>query len=700
MERHRVVFVLVDGIGDVAIPSLGFRTPLQATELPFFDAIAAAGLNGLMDPVEPGLACGSDTAHMSILGYDPRIYYRGRGAFESMGAGLPMSPGDIAFKSNFAFVNDGTGIVEKRRADRQFEEYGPALCQALDSCTLPSFPGYQVSVRYATEHRCGVVVRGPGLSGNISGTDPLKDNLPLLNAEPLDELATSRFTATLVNELSDVFRAILRGHPLNAQRAAEGRLPANVVLLRGCGIRIEVPTFSQQHGFRGCMVAPTKIIAGLGMSLEMEVVPAQGATGDYGTSLSSKARAIVGAITAGGRTTSSPATCTSTASDKSSDTSNPSKPAAVTHPTTAPPSAATIGGTAAAVGIRSDRDLSKAAAAAVGHPGPVDGATTGAHLQDSLPLSAVRQMGGGAQTAPFNFGFLHIKAVDDAGHDRNLALKRAGLRSVDAMLGQLVRALWQAEGRGDGRYILCVTGDHTTPVEYGDHSCEPVPFAAAYLRDIVDLLGPDHVLSINMDDIPTPQVAAASAGAIAASHHHVTHGEAGHEASDATKRDAVASSHGAGGSTSGVELARGSHNTHLFEPAHACCQGDVPAALANLRLSESLAAAGASIGGRREGAAADAAALTCTRGRGSQCDCKNQGGCKGQCGCSDGEGKGGCAAWPVGENGCPGGQLAGVVIGGVASGGCMGSRLHHHGDGVCCFDEISASRGEWWTSDV
>ena len=57
-----------------------------------------------MDPVEPGLACGSDTAHLSILGYDPRIYYRGRGALESMGAGLDMKPSDIAFKVVFLFV--------------------------------------------------------------------------------------------------------------------------------------------------------------------------------------------------------------------------------------------------------------------------------------------------------------------------------------------------------------------------------------------------------------------------------------------------------------------------------------------------------------------------------------------------------------------------------------------------------------------
>jgi 2,3-diphosphopglycerate-independent phosphoglycerate mutase len=98
--KRRVAFVLIDGVGDVSIPRIGFKTPLQAAKVPNLDAIASAGVNGLMDPVEVGLGCGSDTAHLSLLGYDPRVYYRGRGAFESMGAGLAMSPGDIAFKVN------------------------------------------------------------------------------------------------------------------------------------------------------------------------------------------------------------------------------------------------------------------------------------------------------------------------------------------------------------------------------------------------------------------------------------------------------------------------------------------------------------------------------------------------------------------------------------------------------------------------
>ncbi|KAK6152700.1 hypothetical protein DH2020_012339 [Rehmannia glutinosa] len=427
--KRRVAFVLIDGLGDVSLPRFGYKTPLQVANIPNLDAIASAGINGLMDPVEVGLACGSDTAHLSLLGYDPRVYYRGRGAFESMGAGLAMSPGDIAFKSNFATLDEQTGVVTSRRADRHFEEEGPVLCAALDGLKIPSFPQYEVRVRYATEHRCGVVVKGPKLSGNISGTDPLKDNRLLLQAQPLDDSEEAKNTAEVVNELSKEISRILVAHPVNARRSAEGKNIANVVLLRGCGIRIEVPPFEKIHGLRPCMVAPTKIIAGLGLSLGVDILEAPGATGDYRTLLTSKATAIAKALSA---------------------------------PLKSCPNVFVPG-----------EDEHK--------PGPPDG---------------------------YDFGFLHIKvAIDDAGHDKASIFKAKGLEAVDKAIGQLATLLWQAESTGAFQYYICVTGDHSTPVEYGDHSFEPVPFALCCLKDFVGAVGGEsRLLETSLDPFPLPTV--------------------------------------------------------------------------------------------------------------------------------------------------------------------------------------------------
>lgn len=153
--KHATIFILIDGLADVSIPERGYRTPLELASTPAMDAIACAGLNGLLDPVAPGLACGSDTAHMSILGYPPQVYYRGRGAFEAMGAGLKMLQGDVAFKCNFATIEESVHnpLVLRRRVDRNFSKWGKELCPFLNGVQLPSFPEVQVFVQYATEHR-------------------------------------------------------------------------------------------------------------------------------------------------------------------------------------------------------------------------------------------------------------------------------------------------------------------------------------------------------------------------------------------------------------------------------------------------------------------------------------------------------------------------------------------------------------------
>jgi 2,3-diphosphopglycerate-independent phosphoglycerate mutase len=425
----RVLLVLIDGVGDVALH--GQRaTPLSLAKTPVLDMVARVGANGLIDPVEPGLACGSDTAHLSLFGYDPRVVYRGRGAFESLGAGMDMKMGDIAFKSNFAVVDDRTGVVLKRRVDRSFEEAGPVLCEALDGlCLEMDGSRYRVYCRHAAEHRCGVVVREEegqeggrygGLSDQIEGTDPLKDGLELrvaralaMDGVPGNETGETRGeceirerTARVVNAVSDRMREVLRAHPLNKEREREGKAAANVVLLRGCGSLLELPSFEERHGVRACMVAPTKIIAGLGKSVGMDALDVEGATGDYRSDFRNKA------------------------------------------------------------------------------------------------VRMAQALGDVSQAPPYGFGFLHIKAVDDASHDRDVSLKVSCLEVVDAMLGQLIKALRDADA---GQLVVGITGDHSTPVQYGDHSHEPVPFVMGTVNDIVRAMSDDVLDAISMDALPLPE---------------------------------------------------------------------------------------------------------------------------------------------------------------------------------------------------
>ena len=133
-----------------------------------------------------------------------------------MGAGQDIRVGDIAFKSNFAFMNLETRIVEKRRVDREFPAWGIPLCDALTGIPIPGYPEHEIEVKYATEHRCGVKVRGPRLSHMITGNDPLKDNREIITCEATDpELPDAVYTATLINVISDEITRVLLENPIN-----------------------------------------------------------------------------------------------------------------------------------------------------------------------------------------------------------------------------------------------------------------------------------------------------------------------------------------------------------------------------------------------------------------------------------------------------------------------------------------------------
>ena len=165
---------------------------------PNLNQLAASGVSGLMDTFEAGYSCGSDTSHMNLFGYSPVVHYKGRGAFETEGSGLPMEPGDIAFKCNFSYMDPVTKIVQFRRVDREFHRWGLDLVTLLDNIKIPGFEEYTVRTKHATEHRIGLKISGPGLSNKVTGTDPVHDNLKLIHCEPTDQTPEAAKTAMLV----------------------------------------------------------------------------------------------------------------------------------------------------------------------------------------------------------------------------------------------------------------------------------------------------------------------------------------------------------------------------------------------------------------------------------------------------------------------------------------------------------------------
>lgn len=143
---------------------------------------------------------------------------------------------------------------------------------------------------HATEHRIGLKVHGPNLSNDITGTDPLKDNLKLIDCKATETgNADAEMTADLVNKLSQAMVKVLSQEPINLAREKQGLPTANIVILRGCGVKIKLDPFFKRHGLNGFAICPTCILNGLSQSIGLKTFAVPGATGDYHTNLFVKA---------------------------------------------------------------------------------------------------------------------------------------------------------------------------------------------------------------------------------------------------------------------------------------------------------------------------------------------------------------------------------------------------------------------------
>ncbi len=278
---NKAILLIIDGLGDLPTP----KSPLQAAKKPNFDRLAKGGISGMMSPVAKYVVPGSDVAHLNILGYDPAIFYHGRGPLEALGLGMTLQNGDVAFRANFA--TEQGGKVVDRRAGRIDTATAAALSKGLSM----RIDDVDIAFKNSAEHRGALVMRGKGLSSNVSPTDPHESG-ELHECHPLDPGPEARKTADIVNRFTQAARGILSKAPENRGR----KLPANIVLLRGAGNFVSAPSFYERFGMRGACVAGGALYKGVARYVGMDVLMVPGATGDRNTDLGSKARAAVKAL--------------------------------------------------------------------------------------------------------------------------------------------------------------------------------------------------------------------------------------------------------------------------------------------------------------------------------------------------------------------------------------------------------------------
>ncbi|HSB47318.1 MAG TPA: 2,3-bisphosphoglycerate-independent phosphoglycerate mutase [Candidatus Bilamarchaeum sp.] len=277
----KAILLIIDGLGDLPTP----KTPLQAAKKPNLDNLADKGITGMMSPVAKYVVPGSDVAHLNILGYDPAIFYRGRGPLEALGLGIRLKDGDVAFRANFATCQGGT--ITDRRAGR----IDTATAASLSKYLSMKIDDVEVIFKNSAEHRGALVLRGRGLSAQVSTTDAHEgEGLP--DCQPLEDTPEARKTADIVNKFTKAALERLSSAPENKSR----KLPANAVLLRGAGNFVPAPSFSERFGLYAACVAGGALYKGVASFMGMDVLLVPGATGDRNTNLEAKARAAAKAL--------------------------------------------------------------------------------------------------------------------------------------------------------------------------------------------------------------------------------------------------------------------------------------------------------------------------------------------------------------------------------------------------------------------
>ena len=283
----KLIYIIIDGMGDLPIEELGGKTPLEAAETPYMDSLAKNGKTGLMYTVGKGMAPESGVAVVSVLGYDPFHYHVSRGALEIVGAGLSMKSGDLAIRCNFGTLAPDNSSILDRRAGRDLtQEEADELADALnDQVLLESYPA-SLEIKSTVTYRAALVIRSKEgrFSGNISNTDPaykrinsvgvadLEAKMILKTCNPLDETEEAKISAELVNEFTQKATFVLDKHEVNRRRVKEGKLKANVVLSRDAGSMVpKFPPISELYGLNFVCLADMNVERGIaklaGMSL-------------------------------------------------------------------------------------------------------------------------------------------------------------------------------------------------------------------------------------------------------------------------------------------------------------------------------------------------------------------------------------------------------------------------------------------------
>ena len=281
----KYVIVLADGMADEPIEKLGGKTPLEVAKTPTMDYLAQHGQMGMVSTVPAGMKPGSDVANLSVMGYDPAACYSGRSPLEALSVGVDMVDTDVIFRCNIVTVSEEEPYEEKTILDHSSGEISTEDADILMDAIRQAFNDEEFSFFTGTSYRHITVWK----NGEVLELEPPHDHLGQVIGQFLPQ--NPKFRAMMEKSFD-----ILNNHPLNVQRAAEGKNKANSLWFWGAGTKPALQNFKEKTGLNGAMISAVDLLKGIAVGAGMQVIQVPGATGSLDTNYEGKAQGALNAL--------------------------------------------------------------------------------------------------------------------------------------------------------------------------------------------------------------------------------------------------------------------------------------------------------------------------------------------------------------------------------------------------------------------
>lgn len=281
----KYVVILGDGMADEPIGSLGNKTPLEKAATPVMDALAAESEIGLVHTIPEGMKPGSDTANLSVMGYDPKVYYTGRSPLEALSIGVPMKDTDVALRCNIVTVSEEEPYEEKTIIDHSSGEISTKEAAVLLEAVKKELENDIYKFYVGTSYRHCLIWE----KGQVVELTPPHDVLGRVIGQylPADEA---------LRRMQKKSYEILANHPINLARKAQGKNPANSLWFWGAGTKPILTSFEKKNHKKGVMISAVDLLKGIAVGAGMDNICVEGANGGLDTNYEGKAQAAVDAL--------------------------------------------------------------------------------------------------------------------------------------------------------------------------------------------------------------------------------------------------------------------------------------------------------------------------------------------------------------------------------------------------------------------